>query len=188
MGQNMAILTLTGAPELEAKLHQLSTQVQNLSVPFKRATVIIFASVKQNFAAGGRPTAWPPITYRQGETLRDTGRLMASITSGAADGSILTEEHTGGKHILTIGTAVKAVGTNVTYANVHQFGFNGPQQVKAHGRVQRMAFGRAMSPRRVEVRAHTRQMKIPPRPFLLLQEADAADLQAMFAEYLFKVQ
>ena len=44
------------------------------------------------------------------------------------------------------------VGTGVKYAAVHEFGFSGPVQVRAH---TRLGF---------PVRAHTRQMRMPARP------------------------
>jgi phage gpG-like protein len=157
---------LDGVAQLEARLTKTTQGFQDTHVLFRRWVIILYASVKQNFAAGGRP-AWPPLKVRKGRPLRDTGLLMGSVTGGAD--SIYKEEHSATRHALTI-------GTNKKYANVHQFGFDGTQQVPAHDRLQTKAFGRAIAPRRVQVRAHSRHMRIPPRPFLLMQEADKAAL------------
>lgn len=53
-----------------------------------------------------------------------------------------------------------SVGTNVEYAKVHEFGFRGAVQVKEHMRRQ------GGSKKKVRVRAHTRQVKLPERSFL----------------------
>lgn len=49
--------------------------------------------------------AWKPITYRQGKPLRDTGRLLGSITHNATNGSV------------RIGT-----DGDLVYTKIHQFG------------------------------------------------------------------
>jgi len=171
-------LTLDGVKEYEDKLNEALRKWNSLSVPFKRAAIIVYASVKRNFSAGGRPS-WPPLKSRKGQPLRDTGRLMASVTGASG---ILEEQHSPQRHTLII-------GTNVAYANVHQFGFKGSvsQAVKAHTRTISQAWGKPISPRSVAVSAHSRTIKqnIPARPFLMLQDADRTALATMFREYLF---
>lgn len=49
-------------------------------------------------------------SYRRGETLRDTGRLVASISAGGAG------------HVSEVTPQSVFVGTNVEYAAIHQFG------------------------------------------------------------------
>lgn len=82
---------------------------------------------------------------------RRTGRLSRSIfgrTSSSAD-SVSAE-----------------IGTNVVYAKVHEFGFQGTVSVPAHERMQTMAFGRSIQARMVTVRAHPMRMNLPERSFL----------------------
>jgi phage gpG-like protein len=71
-------------------------------------------------------------------------------------------------------TSIQAsVGTNVKYARIHEYGFTGPEQVKAHLRKITMAFGKPLKePRTVNVRAFTRQMNLPERSFLRSALAD----------------
>lgn len=157
----MAILRLEGTQELTARLLTIQTRWRTMSEPFKRATIIVHASVKQNFSSGGRP-GWPSLQTRAGHPLRDTGRLMASATSRAG---IVRETHTATQHILEI-------GTSVVYANVHQFGFHGVVRVRAHSRKGK------------PVAAHARRMNIPARPFLVLQEQDKADILQAFTTLL----
>lgn len=62
---------------------------------------------------------------------------------------------------------VGSVGTNLSYAAAHEFGFNGPVNVKAHLRMVKKAFGKTVkNPQEHPVRAFTRQMHLPERSFL----------------------
>jgi phage gpG-like protein len=60
------------------------------------------------------------------------------------------------------GEIVGKVGTNVSYARPHEFG--GTFRVPSHTRMQSQAFGRAITPVRVNVRAHS--VTFPERAFL----------------------
>jgi phage gpG-like protein len=73
-----------------------------------------------------------------------TGRLRRSITQRV-------EVEAGGK-------IVGLVGTNVSYGRVHELGFKGRVNVRGHTRKVK---GKA-----VPIRAHSRQVDIPKRPFL----------------------
>lgn len=92
-----------------------------------------------------------------------TGRLRRSITARFE-----------GKGT---GTFTAIVGTNVRYARIHEYGFEGTVNVKEHKvkefkRLQTMAFGKLMKePKMVSVKshvvkAHTMNMKMPARPFM----------------------
>ena len=67
-----------------------------------------------------------------------------------------------------VAKGVLAVGSfGIPYARIHEFGFQGTQSVKEHTRMQYFAFGRAMDPpKQVNVRAHSRNMNMPARPYL----------------------
>lgn len=58
------------------------------------------------------------------------------------------------------------VSTPVEYAPVHEYGFKGSVDVKAHLREIKKAFGRPIPPKEIEVRAHARMMNLPERSFL----------------------
>lgn len=65
------------------------------------------------------------------------------------------------------GLVVGEVNTNVRYGVAHEYGFAGTVNVKASMRQIRQAFGRPLkSPRYVQIRAHTRNVKLPERSFL----------------------
>ena len=92
------------------------------------------------FVMGESPygEAWEPLKTRQGQPLRDTGRLMNSITHDE-----------GGDYI--------EVGTNVKYAAVHQFG--------ATIRPKRRKF-LVFKPKGASNPIFAREVTIPARPFL----------------------
>jgi len=128
---------------------------------------IVKSSVKHNFSAQGRPKKWPASKRARdegGQTLSDTARLRNSFTVAVSNNSV-------------------AVGTNVVYARVHHFGAKKgsfgtfPVTVKAHKRKG--------SP----VKAHQRSVKlpwgnIPARPFMMLQDEDKVEINAVLNDYL----
>src|SRR3990167_6598654 len=69
-----------------------------------------------------------------------TGNLSSSITVGK------TEKIAGCYEV--------KIGTNVVYAAIHEFGFKGPVDIKSYIRGA------------TRVRAHTREMNMPARPFM----------------------
>lgn len=80
-----------------------------------------------------------------------TGRLRKSIMA--------TTNEVGDKTIGIVATAVR-------YAPIHEYGFHGTENVRAHLRRVKQAFGRPISPRDVEVTAHARKVTLPARSFL----------------------
>lgn len=58
------------------------------------------------------------------------------------------------------------VGTNVEYARIHELGFNGAVNVKAHLRTIKQAWGKPIEPKSVQVGGFSRQVNLPARSFL----------------------
>lgn len=59
------------------------------------------------------------------------------------------------------------VSTNTEYAAKHEYGFKGPESVKAHLRTMKQAWGRPLAePREVQVGAFTRNVNFPERSFM----------------------
>lgn len=112
----------------------------------------LVASTKLRFEDGVEPggAPWRPSIRAKtgaGQTLRDTGRLMASITRVAEPRRVI-------------------VGTNTRYAAVHQFG----STIRAKtAKGLRFKIGNRFVVRR--------QVTIPARPFLGVSAADVAALQ-----------
>lgn len=97
--------------ELQKTLAEIVDRCRNRQQALKAIGAIVRESVRTNFHEGGRPTKWQPskrgtfdkVPGRTAGTLRDTGRLMNSITSTSDNNRAI-------------------VGTNVEYAAVHNFG------------------------------------------------------------------
>lgn len=107
----------------------LDRALRDVQRPLRAAGVLQVGRIQRAFASGGHQNhggeAWAPwspaYAARQekrgrSKVLVDTGILRNSITYGVID--------VGGKSALT-------VGTNVAYAKIHQFGFNGAVSRKA---------------------------------------------------------
>lgn len=90
-----------------------------------------------------------------------TGRLRRSINTRL--------EGMGTEHVAGY------VGTNVSYARPHEYGFTGQVNVKQSLRMQTMAWGKSIEPQQITIRAHTRNVTLPERSFLrsALEEMDA---------------
>ena len=129
----------------------------------------LLLSVEENFRQSGRPR-WIPsrreeVTNvskfdkktRQGKTLIDTSTLKGSIQAAITGYQI-------------------EIGTSVNYARIHQYGGNIQKsvQIPQHQRRIYQAFGKPITPKSITVRPHTRNLniKIPARPFILLQDYD----------------
>jgi len=82
--------------------------------------------------------------------LIDTGRLLNSIRHQLEPGGI---------------PAVSIGSFGVPYAAIHEFGFRGAVNVRAHTRVVTQAYGRSITPVAAQVRGFTRNMTIPSRPY-----------------------
>ncbi len=77
----------------------------------------------------------------------------------------------------TTETATSVEGTvassgDVKYARIHEYGFSGPETVRAHSRTIKQAFGRAISPKTVFVKEFSREMHMPERSFMRSALAD----------------
>jgi phage gpG-like protein len=97
-----------------------------------------------------------------------TGRLRNSIAQGGTDSR---------SHLESTSDAVYYyVGSNVEYAKFWEKGFQGSVAVKPYMRNLTMVYGRAIAnPHKVAVRAFTRQINQPARPFLAPTLAEMRD-------------
>lgn len=83
-----------------------------------------------------------------------SGRLRGSVSSKVEEDQNSIE-----------GT-VGAGGALVPYAFTHEFGLNGSLGVKAHLRTIKQAFGRPISPRQINVKAHSRNVRFKELRFM----------------------
>ena len=83
------------------------------------------------------------------------------------------------------------VGTNVTYAARHEYGFHGSEMVRAHLRTVKQAFGKELKggARQISIRAHARRVDYPAHSFLRsalrdLNDAIVNDMRATAGEVM----
>jgi len=128
---------------LSSKAKKLLRKMPDLVVP------ALFKGMKQAMLLAERTAKSP---YLSGKALRRrTGRLRGSISH---DVKIQGDK------------VVGRISTDVVYGRIHELGFKGQMKVRRHARNIRQAFGRRIEPRTISVRAHTRQVDLPARPFL----------------------
>ena len=169
--------------ELQALLGELGRRMQSTRPAMQIVGEILRTSVVRNFEVGGRPEKWKPLSkaYARrrkkgaGSILRLTGRLMNSITARAEDDRAV-------------------VGTNVVYAAIHQFGGEIKRTTRAgamaHGKGGRFLSRKAASRRKTAVRVsfhgggQAYVITMPPRPFLVVQDEDRAEMVRAIREYV----
>lgn len=147
--------------EVSALFKQISSRVADLTPLMNISGEIIRSSVIENFRVGGRPEKWKPskrAILQDGQTLVDKGILRNSINYQAGRNRV-------------------EVGTNVVYAAIHQFGLQQSVNVKQHKRKNKK--GGAST-----VKAHSRKINMPKRPFLLVQDEDLEEIREAALEYL----
>lgn len=151
---------------------QLKTQSRGLQRPLIAIGRYGKSSTQLRFRTETAPDGkrWLPskrVKEEGGQTLRLTSRLRSSIQWAVDPTGV-------------------SWGTNVAYAGVHQFGYQGSQRVRGHQRLVRLVFGKRLRAAvRVSVRPFSRILRIEARPFLGLNDQDrraildilAADLE-----------
>lgn len=154
--------------EVRAELEALQRRTSDLSPAMKIISETVYASIRRNFEVGGRPQRWQPslrVKREGGQTLIRKG------TSGGLLGS-LSPSH--GKDSAT-------VSANKEYAAIHHFGGStGPRIIRPkNGKA--LFWPGARNP--VKSVKHPGS-KIPPRPFMLVQNEDWTEIKNVINSYL----
>lgn len=124
---------IRGLDKLLLKLKN-GTRAKTIMAGLNLAALSLVRSVRNDWLRGPRPKKLGVVT----------GRLRSSISRKPA-------VKRGSRYS-------SAIGTNVRYAPIHEFGFEGLVNIGAH---TRKAFGRI-----INVRSHGRRVNLPARPFL----------------------
>lgn len=141
-----------------ARIARLLKNVDDKRPAFRSIARSLLTRIRFCFRTSTSPYGerWPAVA-RDGQPLRDSGRLQRSITQ-------------------FFNNELVEVGTNTSYAKVHNFGFDGPVNVRAHMRTIQQAFGRPIPARQVAVRTHTRLMKVQQRRFMPIRDDGRVEL------------
>ncbi len=152
-------------------LNRAAERFGNLTPLNQRIAMLMEASIRENFAAGGRPTRWTPskrAKAQRGQTLRDTNRLMNSITNKGDAAKAVAGTNDVRAAVLHFGSKKGGFGTVQAAVRAHIRVIRGKEQkVRAHARKQAMPWG-----------------DIPARPFMLLQADDLVEIKDMVGAYL----
>lgn len=136
----MIRFTVIGQKEVVATLGRVSGEVRRrVRTAIGRLTLRLERRIKEQKLSG--------------QVLRvRTGTLRRSVSSVVVSNPAVV-----------VGT----VSTNVEYARVHEFGFDGTVTVREHMRTVKQAFGRPLkTPKTVRVAAHSMRMRVPERSFM----------------------
>ena len=162
--------------EVQAMFARIQRHLGDLTPAMKVIGQIVRTSVVRNFEVGGRPK-WKPLSPVTLALRRGTKVLYRQGMAGGLMGSIHAKHYKN--------RAV--IGTNKIYAAVHQFGAKKGSfgqftaNIKAHMR--------KMGSKQVQVRAHTRSVKlpwgdIPARPYLMVQDEDWVEIREALGDYI----
>lgn len=168
-------ISLEGIDRVQALLTDLERRSGDLTPAMNAIGEHVVSVARLSFRAEKTPSGlpWPKSerALRQGgQTLSDKGRLKNSITKQATGNSV-------------------NVGTNVIYAAIHQFGFNGQVNIKAHNRKVTKAFGKELKfPVWAAIRAHSVKRFVVDRQFLpmTLVEVGVEDVAEIILGHLMK--
>lgn len=160
-----------GLSRVEQRLGDIAAHVEDMSELMDRFGLYLESSTIDRFDDETAPdgTPWEPSQRALadgGKTLTDSGLLRSSITYVAGRDQV-------------------EWGSNLEYARRHQEGFSGSEEVSAHERTIRTAFGRALpGPLTVNVGPFTRQANTPRREFLGVSMEDEVQLLGLAEDYL----
>jgi phage virion morphogenesis protein len=184
-----AVVVKVDAARVTVTLQQFALSLSGKDELMNIIGLLMMRSVRQTFRDQGSPAgSWPPLSpnslkwrkYSSGHKLLiNTGLLLNSITFAAQGDTVV-------------------IGTGLSYAGVQQFGFDGTQSVKPYSYIRRQSsrdefrkeaitnkLGHRQTVKRkvssgiatVNVRAFSRHIRIPARPYLVFRPEDPARIQ-----------
>lgn len=168
-------VSLEGIDRISALIADLERRAGDLTPAMKSIGEHIVSVARLSFRAEQSPDGVPwrksgRAIRQSGKTLADTGRLKASLSYQANSEAVKV-----------------STGSNVAYAAVHQFGFNGSVSVPGHTRRITQVFGRHLAnPVTANVRPHSRSMSLPARPYMpvTMEEIGASDVEAILLRHI----
>lgn len=162
--------------EVRALLGRIKERAKSMTPAMKIIGEVVAQSVRKNFDEGGRP-AWP----LSGRVKKHGGKTL--IKRGQAGGLL------GSIHWKAYADRAEVSASKV-YAAVHQFGFSGTVNIPSHSRkvkTRDIGKGKKQTLSGVGfVKAHSRKMNIPARPFLMVQNEDWGRIKQAIGDWLAK--
>ena len=159
----MSGLTFTISAAEVVELTQLvATRISNNKPVLEAIASLAQESVRENFAAGGRPTKWQALKSRSGQPLLNTGVLMNSIGKKVEGNTVL-------------------IGTIEPYAAIHNFGGHTRPHIIRPTNKKALFWPGAGHPVKA---VHHPGSLIPQREFMLLQQQDTEDIKKLLENWI----
>lgn len=158
----MVKITITvDSARIKEQLAKLHSRIKNRQPLTRNIASILHDEIEQNFEEEGRPVKWEQSKRAKkagGKTLQDSGQLVGSITERSDNDTAIA-------------------GTNKAYAAAQNFGIDRDVHVASFIRRMKRRDVYAWDTRKkfsagiAVVAAHTRRMKLPARPFMVLTDS-----------------
>jgi len=165
--------------DLQELLKAVKDRIGNLQPAFEVIGQVIHTSIRRNFEEGGRPKAWQDLAdstkKQRAKKNKWPGQIL--VMSGEKDGLLSSISYDAMPEKLVL-------VANKPYAAIQHFGFDGQMSIKAHRRkvktrnITDVASGVAF------VKAHSRDVKIPARPYMMIQDEDWAEIKAALNDFI----
>lgn len=168
-----------------ARVDKLGLDIRSFREPLKRVIQQVMApSFKKNFDAEGRPDSWTPLSdatlaireregYGDGPILDRTGALkktMQQLNIWSVSGTA---------------AAIRDLPQAVWYGKVHQAGYGSfAGRIKQHGGDAKAALIALNDEIRTGGASGHMKVAIPQRQFVMIQETDYDDIEAVFTKWL----
>ncbi len=165
--------------DLRDLLNKVKERIGHLQPAWEVIGEIVHTSILRNFEDGGRPKAWGDLkdsTKKQrAKQKKWPGQIL--VMKGVRDGLLGSISYDAMPEKLVL-------VANKPYAAIQHFGFDGQMSIKAHRRkvktrnITDVASGVAF------VKAHSRDVKIPARPYMMIQDEDWAEIKAALNDFI----
>jgi phage virion morphogenesis protein len=159
------------ADRLQTLVREARRRALDLSPAWEDIGEELLISIRKTFDAEGRPQRWAALTpaYRKA---RPSGKILTVRgIAGGLRGSIAKRS----------GKTFVAVGANKVYAAIHQFGGKTKAHVIKPRRRKALHWPGALHPVK---KVNHPGSKIPARPYLVVQESDWDEFEAIMQEHV----
>lgn len=167
------------AEGVQKLLTEVADRAANTGPLMEKLSAILLSGVQDNFRREQGPgkEPWDDLAESTKDERRKEGKWPGPILQ--RDRVLLNSLQAFSEDDLA------GVSTNVPYAAAQHFGVNDTVQVSTHTRTMTHIFGKELEePKKVEVSAHKRQMRIPARPFLYASKMTREDMQSAIKRHL----
>ncbi len=195
---------IEGQEELRRKLAHMVARGHNLKAPLYDVGNVLLASVAKNFEAQGRPNKWAPLSPKtllareaqfvdraaqtkkyQRAGLRGRGTIIRKAIDVARGHKILQVSGDLSKSISAkVSSTEVRIGSPVPYARIHQLGGTIRSMIIRPKTKKALAFYASAGRMIVAKSVKRPAIKIPARPYLLIQPEDNKQIVRILTDWV----